>query len=42
MLWNVAWLLLLVLLSPRDVYFPILHHVMPLVVGIALLGHKGN
>lgn len=35
--WNVAWLVALPVLSPRDIYFPVLHHVVPLVVGIALL-----
>jgi hypothetical protein len=35
--WNIAWLIALPALSPRDIYFPILHHVMPLVIGIALL-----
>lgn len=36
-LWNVAWLIVLALISRRDMYFPILHYVMPLVMGIALL-----
>jgi hypothetical protein len=35
--WNLAWLVVLPLLTPRDIYFPVLHHVMPLVIGIALL-----
>lgn len=35
--WNLAWLVLLPLLTPRDIYFPVLHHAMPLVIGIALL-----
>ncbi len=35
--WNIAWLVALPVLSPRDIYFPVLHHVMPLVIGIALL-----
>jgi hypothetical protein len=35
--WNVAWLLILPVLSPRDIYYPVLHHVIPLVIGIALL-----
>jgi len=37
-LWNVVWLIILSLFSRRDMYFPILHYVMPLVMGIALLG----
>jgi hypothetical protein len=36
-LWNVAFLVVLPLTSPRDMYYPILHHIMPLVIGIALL-----
>lgn len=35
--WNLAWPLLLLLLTPRNIYFPVLHHVIPLVIGIALL-----
>lgn len=35
--WNIAWLVALPMLSPSDIYFPILHHVMPLVIGIVLL-----
>lgn len=41
-LWNIAWLVALPMLSPRDIYFPILHHVMPLVIGIALLRGRRN
>lgn len=36
-IWNIAWLVVLPVTSPRDIYFPVLHHVMPLVIGIALL-----
>lgn len=36
-LWNIASLIGLALLSRRDMYFPVLHYVMPLVIGIALL-----
>lgn len=36
-LWNLAWLVALPLISPRDMYFPILHHPVPLIIGIALL-----
>ncbi len=36
-LWNIAWLIVLSLFSRRDMYYPILHYVMPLVIGIALL-----
>ena len=36
-LWNVAFLVILPATSPRDMYYPIVHHVIPLVIGIALL-----
>ena len=35
--WNVAWLAFLVLARPRDVYFPVLHLIMPVFIGVALL-----
>lgn len=35
--WNIAWLVILPLVSGRDIYFPILHSIMPLVVGIVML-----
>ena len=35
--WNLAWLLVLALFARRDMYFPILHYLMPVVIGIALL-----
>ena len=35
--WNLAWLAVLALFARRDMYYPILHYVMPLVIGIALL-----
>jgi hypothetical protein len=36
-LWNVVFLVVLPVTSPRDMYYPILHHVVPLLIGIALL-----
>lgn len=35
--WNVVWLPALLVLSRRDLYYPVLHHFVPLVVGVALL-----
>lgn len=35
--WNVGWLVALPIVSPGDLYYPILHHVMPLLIGIMLL-----
>jgi hypothetical protein len=37
-LWNAAGLIGLSLFSRRDMYFPVLHQVAPLVIGLALLG----
>ncbi len=36
-LWNVGWLSLMLVVRPRDIYFPALHHVAPLLIGIVLL-----
>lgn len=35
--WNFGWLVALLIWSPGDVYFPVLHLLMPIVIGIALL-----
>jgi hypothetical protein len=35
--WNVAWLFILPIVVPRDIYFPALHHVAPVIMGVALL-----
>jgi hypothetical protein len=32
-----VWLVALPVFTPRDVYFPVLHHAAPLLIGIALL-----
>jgi hypothetical protein len=34
--WNVGWLLIMLIVRPNDIYFPVVHHVAPLVIGIAL------
>jgi hypothetical protein len=36
--WNLAWLVVLPVVSPRDIYFPALHYAAPLLMGIGLLG----
>lgn len=36
-LWNLGWLLVMLIVRPRDIYYPVLHHVAPLMMGIALL-----
>jgi hypothetical protein len=35
--WNLAWLVVLPMITPHDIYFPILHGLMPLLIGVALL-----
>ncbi|MBW4438438.1 MAG: hypothetical protein KME04_14960 [Pleurocapsa minor GSE-CHR-MK-17-07R] len=39
-LWNAIWLPVLLIFSPRNMYFPVLHHVAPLMIGIALLAGR--
>jgi len=36
-IWNLTWLVLLPIFRPRDIYYPWLHYVAPLLIGIALL-----
>lgn len=36
-IWNLGWLLIMLIVRPADIYFPVLHHVAPLIIGIALL-----
>ena len=35
-LWNLAWLIILPIARPQDMYYPWLHYVAPLMIGIAL------
>jgi hypothetical protein len=35
--WNLAWLVILPIARPQDVYYPWLHHMAPLLIGIALI-----
>ncbi len=35
--WNLAWLVVLPVATPRDIYFPMLHHFIPLLIGSTLL-----
>ncbi len=39
-IWNLGWLLIMLLVRPSDIYYPVLHHVAPLVIGIALLTQR--
>ena len=36
-IWNLGWLVVLPIATPRDIYYPVLHHVAPLLIGIGLL-----
>jgi hypothetical protein len=36
-LWNLVWLVVLPVITPRDIYYPVLHHFAPLLIGTALL-----
>ncbi len=36
-IWNLGWLLVMLIVRPQEVYYPVLHHVAPLIIGIALL-----
>jgi hypothetical protein len=37
LVWNIGWLAVLSLFTPRDIYFPVLHYFLPLLLGIALV-----
>ena len=39
-LWNLGWLVVLPITRPNGMYYPWLHYVAPLVIGIALLVKK--
>ena len=36
-IWNLAWLVILPINRPQDMYYPWLHYVAPLMIGISLL-----
>ena len=36
-IWNVGFLLIMIIVRPKDIYYPVLHYVAPLLIGIALL-----
>ena len=37
-IWNLGWLVILPIARSKDIYYPWLHYVTPLIIGIALLG----
>ena len=36
-LWNLGWLVILPIARPKDMYYPWLHYIAPLLIGIGLL-----
>jgi hypothetical protein len=38
--WNLGWLAAFTVIRPHDIYYPALHHVAPLIIGIALLASR--
>lgn len=36
-IWSLAWLIILPIARPQDMYYPWLHYAAPLIIGIALL-----
>jgi hypothetical protein len=42
LVWNLGWLIALSVFSRKDMYYPVLHHVAPLLIGIALLAAGGR
>ena len=39
-IWNIGWLFVMLFVRPPDIYFPVLHHVAPLIIGVALLTQR--
>ena len=39
-IWNLAWLVILPIARPQDIYYPWLHYVAPLMIGITLLAGR--
>jgi hypothetical protein len=37
MLWNLAWLVIMPIARPQNMYYPWLHYVVPILIGISLL-----
>jgi hypothetical protein len=36
-LWNLGWLMAFAIIRPEEIYYPALHHVAPVLIGVALL-----
>lgn len=39
-IWNLTWLIIMPIARPRDIYYPWLHFIAPLIVGIGLIIKK--
>jgi hypothetical protein len=39
-IWNLAWLVILPIARPQDMYYPWLFYLAPLIIGISLLGRR--
>lgn len=37
LIWNLAWLVILPIARPQDMYYPWLYYVVPMIIGISLL-----
>jgi hypothetical protein len=37
LIWNLGYLLIILIVRPREVYYPAIHCVAPLIIGITLL-----
>ncbi|MFN8511039.1 MAG: hypothetical protein U0232_12550 [Thermomicrobiales bacterium] len=37
---HLGWLIILPIITPADIYYPALHHPIPIVIGIALLRRR--
>ncbi|MDQ7053770.1 MAG: hypothetical protein Q9P14_13080 [candidate division KSB1 bacterium] len=40
--WNLVWLVVLPMTTPGDIYYPILHHLIPVIMGLSLLGKRSS
>jgi len=38
-LWNLGILIIMLIVRPRDIYYPVIHYVAPFVIGIVLMAH---
>lgn len=41
-IWNLAALVYMIIVKPRDMYYPWMHYIAPLIIGVALLRKKST